>query len=100
MNWEEARQKSIEAWASVQETIGTADITELLARINAMNEMCDKAEEASGGHDRCRYCVAYNQAGGCQEITARLSHYAAEKNWPMTRKLAEEFMERLKKLEI
>jgi hypothetical protein len=100
VNWEEARKRSIEAWSRVQDSIGTADVTQLLTSINEMSELCDKAVEASQGEHRCKYCVAYQQLGGCQDLTALLSHYVAEKNWPMTRKLAAEFMDRLKKLDL
>jgi hypothetical protein len=100
MKWSEAKTRALEEWQAIQDSIGTAPVDELLREINAMNELCDKAEEDSTGGARCAYCAAYQQFGDCSEITAKMSHYVAEKDWEKVRELAATFMERLRSIEV
>lgn len=100
MKWSEAKTRALEEWQAIQDSIGTAPVDQLLREINAMNELCDKAEEESGSGGRCAYCAAYRQFGDCSEITAKMSHYISEKDWEKVRELAATFMERLRSIEV
>ncbi len=100
MNWSEARLRTIKEWERIRDHLDDIEPVELLTEINAMNSLCDKAEEDAHGHGRCGYCIGFHQFGGCESITAELSLAVADKDWPEVRKLVREYMERLEKLQV
>ena len=100
MNWSEARDKTLAEWARIRDHLEEIEPLELLTEINAMNTLCDKAEEQAHGRGRCDYCVGYHQFGGCGDITAEMNRSLLDKDWPALRRQVQLFMERLEKLEI
>jgi hypothetical protein len=99
MKWSEAKNQALDTWESVRSSIGTVPVNKLLEDLNAMSELCDKAAEESHGKSRCEYCLAFQQSGGCSELTARMSHHADNKEWEKVRDLAGTFMERIKAID-
>lgn len=78
MTWNEAKQGTIRQWESIRDAIGKADTVELLTEINAVCDLCGKADQEAGTpFARCDYCLFYQQFGGCREVSARLSELVA-----------------------
>jgi hypothetical protein len=101
MNWETARQSTIELWKEIRRSVGSADSVELLREINAVSDLCVKArEEAADQMARCRFCIAYQQFGGCEGATMRMSECAVDRDWEGLRTLIDDFVEQLEALEI
>ena len=66
-----------------------------MTETNAVCDFCEKAHgescaETGAPFDRCQYCKAFQQFGGCQEISARMSEAVVEKDWPRLRGLVAE----------
>lgn len=100
MDWNQALRSTIKQWEAIRDSIGTAHEIELLTEINAVCDLCEKAREESCAetgffYDRCRYCIAFQQFGGCQEISARMSQAVVEKDWPRLRNLVDETLHAL-----
>jgi hypothetical protein len=101
MDWNQALRSTIRQWEAIRDSIGSASDVELLTEINAVSDLCEKAREESiaetgAPFDRCQYCIAFQQFGGCQEISARMSEAVVEKNWPRLRQLVDETLRALK----
>jgi hypothetical protein len=102
MNWEEAKHSTIDLWRSIHASVGTADSLSLLTEINAVTDLCALAkEEASAKNDtaKCSYCPAYEQFGGCREVSAALSELVARREWGELRGRIESFIDRLEHME-
>jgi hypothetical protein len=102
MNWEEAKQNTLRMWRSIHDAVGVADPVTLLTEINAIGDLCTLAkEEAAPAHDlaSCHYCPAYQQFGGCREVSALLSELVAERDWPELRRRIEGFIQQLERME-
>lgn len=100
MDWNQALRSTIRQWEAIRSCIGNAHEIELLTEINAVCDLCEKAEEESCAHtgffyDRCRYCIAFQAFGGCQEISARMSEAVVQKDWPRLRHLVDETLHAL-----
>lgn len=97
MNWEEARQGSIEKWLEIEEMVqgmidaGRRDPTELLIQIAEACTFCQMAMEHKEhgdppmaglkGVNKCHYCEAYASYGGCQEPIHHLNQAIADEDW-------------------
>jgi len=95
MDWNQALRTTIRQWQVIRDSIGSAHEIELLTEINAVCDLCEKARDESCAEtgapfDRCQYCRAFQQFGGCQEISARMSEAVVEKDWPRLRSLVDE----------
>jgi hypothetical protein len=102
MNWEEAKRNTLRLWQSIYDSVGKADTVTLLTDINAINDLCVVAkEEADAKHDldKCHYCPAYEQFGGCRPASALLSELVARQDWPELRRRIELFMRQLEETE-
>lgn len=101
MTWNEAIEGTLRQWTAIRDSIGTADEIELLTEINAVCDLCEKAEkEAGGGIGRCRQCLFYQQFGGCQDVSARMSEAVVEKDWDRLRHLLDETIRGMQSLEV
>ena len=103
MNWQEAKERTLESWLGIRAALGEAHPIDLLPEINLVCALCDQAEadRRSAGHpdvDVCAFCIAYQQAGGCKEVCAELSDKVAERDWEAARGIADDFIETLKSL--
>jgi len=101
MTWEEARKNMIATWLGIREDLTAEDLEplDLLSRINALNDFCQKAKEASGqswGH--CPNCMAYQQFGGCKEVSAEMSDRVAARDWEGLKTLVDGFIHNLETL--
>jgi hypothetical protein len=102
MNWEAAKQSTLDMWRSIHASVGTADPLTLLTEINAVTDLCGLAkEEATAKSDpvKCHYCPAYEQFGGCREVSAALSELVARREWIELRERIESFIDRLERME-
>lgn len=100
-DWKQARQQALGTWRDIRGSIGEADTLGLLTDINAVFALCDKAKEEAGGDaDRCRYCLFYDQFGGCREVSGDMSEKVVEKDWEGLRELIDEFIAHLEELEV
>jgi hypothetical protein len=101
MEWQEAKDQTIELWTSIREAIGEdADPVRLVADINAVCGLCTKAGEASSGGDRCLYCPFYQQFGGCQEVNFKMSEHAVSREWSRLEVLVDDFLAHLEVLRV
>ncbi|MEE8368441.1 MAG: hypothetical protein V3S30_08985 [Thermoanaerobaculia bacterium] len=100
-SWENARQKTIDHWLRLRESIGSADSVKLLQEINLTNELCEQAKRVAAGRwGRCDYCLASQQFGGCAGISLRMSECVVEYRWNELSRLVDEFITNLENLEI
>ena len=102
MNWQEAKQSTLSLWRRIQDSVGKADPVTLLTEINAISDLCALAkEEAEATHDvvKCHYCPAYQQFGGCREVSAELSELVAQRDWAELRLRIEGFIHQLEQME-
>jgi hypothetical protein len=101
MSWNEARESTLRQWSTIRGLVGTADTVTLLTEINAVCDLCEKSDQVAGtGIGRCDYCLFYQQFGGCQEISARMSEAVVEKDWDKVRSLIDEMIGKMKTLEL
>lgn len=101
MDWNEAKENTVKMWRGIRDAVGKAEPLDLLVEINAITDLCEMARaEARGEWGRCRFCPAYQQFGGCQEVSARLSELVVDENWDELRRLTEQFIEQLKAVEL
>jgi hypothetical protein len=101
MSWNEARESTLRQWSTIRGLVGTADTVTLLTEINAVCDLCEKSDQVAGtGIGRCDYCLFYQQFGGCQEISGRMSEAVAEKDWDKVRSLIDEMIAKMKTLEL
>ena len=100
MTWKEAINGTVRQWTTIRDAIGVAEPVDLLAEINAVCDLCEKSEaEAGSAIERCRYCLFYQQFGGCQEMSGRMSEAVIEKDWDRLRLLVDQMIEGLGTLE-
>jgi hypothetical protein len=101
MSWNEAREGTLRQWMAIRDLVGTADVVELLTEVNAVCDLCEKSDAVAGtGIGRCDYCLFYQQFGGCQDVSARLSEAAVEKDWDTMLALIDDMMAKLRKMEV
>lgn len=102
MNWEEAKRSTLELWRGIHASVGVADPVALLTEINAVSDLCALAKEeaqSASGLVKCQYCPAYEQFGGCREVSAELSELVARRAWPELEAQIAGFIERLERME-
>ena len=101
MDWQEARDNTIRYWKGVRGSIDTLDEVELLSEINAINDLCKKAnEEAHGEMGRCDFCLAYQQFGGCLAISLEMSECVVENRRSDLKVLVARFIDQLESVRI
>jgi hypothetical protein len=101
MNWNEAREGTLRQWNGIRDMVGNADPVALLTEINAVCDLCEKADQVAGtGIGRCQYCYFYQQFGGCLDVSARLSEAVVEKEWETVRALVDDMIVKMRKLEL
>jgi hypothetical protein len=97
MNWQEAKVGTIEQWLGIRESINSEDEVRILTEINAVCDLCDIARaEAPGPEERCDHCHFYQQFGGCQEVSWKMTERVTEHDWDGLRGLVDEFIARLR----
>ena len=101
MDWQEARDGTLEVWRRIHDAIGTAEELDLLTEINAVCDLCEVAtSEAAGRPDRCGYCLAFQQAGGCRSASLAMSEMVVDKDWDGLRGLVAEFISTLEAVDL
>ena len=96
MDWREAKDSTIGDWKRIRDAIGTAEELELLTDINAVCDLCVVAKaEAAGEPDRCGYCLAFQQFGGCQAANLAMTEMVMDKNWEKLGALVDGFISAL-----
>lgn len=104
-NWAESRAETVRQWRGIRDALGEAHPTDLLSEINLICSLCTSAiERRDAGEapdsDKCAYCIAYHQMGGCRQVCAEISTRIAERDWEAARNIAEDFIGKLESLEI
>ena len=102
MNWEEAKQNTLNLWRSIYDSVGEADPVSLLTEINVISDLCALAkEESNAAHDlvKCHYCPAYQQFGGCSQVSGLLSELVARRDWAELRVQIAAFIQQLERME-
>lgn len=101
MDWSEARQSTVDLWKGIRDAIGSAEELELLTEINAVCGLCEKARESTEhGEGPCRYCLAYQQFGGCQAASLEMSDLVVQGRWDELKELSDRFISQLETMEI
>ena len=101
MNWREARDGTLRQWTAIRDALEQADPVYLLTEINAVCGLCEKSDQEAGNpFERCRYCLFYQQFGGCQEFSGDLSERVADKDWEGARWMIDDMIEKLSRLEL
>ncbi len=104
MNWSEARDRSLEQWQTILDSIGRLDPGELIAWAHAAYGLCEKAEEIAESQGEtgsiCRLCIAYQLQGGCLETRERLTEALMAGDWDQARAFVESLILNLQDLEI
>lgn len=101
MDWKEARDSTLVYWKELRDVLHEKDETELLTDINAVNDLCQKARnEADGAWGRCRFCIAYQQFGGCTGVSLRMSECVVDRDLAALRELVDWFIEQLESLSV
>ncbi len=101
MDWRAARERTVRYWREVRDAIRSTEEVELLRQINAVNELCEKAkEESDGGRDRCNFCLAYQQFGGCYGISLQMTECVVDKRFDELEELVDRFIFQLEAIEL
>lgn len=101
MEWQEAKESTIRFWKGLRDSMDSLGEVDLLREINAVNELCDKAQEAAeGAWGRCGYCIAYEQFGGCTGISLQMSECVVDGDREQLRRLMDQFIGQLEALEV
>jgi len=96
MTWNEAREGTIRQWQAIRALVDSADTVELLTEVNAVCDLCEKSDAVGDtGIGRCERCLFYQQFGGCQEVSARMSLGIVEKDWQRVRALIDDMIAKL-----
>ena len=106
MDWQHAKDQTIQLWLQVRRSIGRAHQVDLLTDINLICPLCEQAmvdrseAGASPSTSKCEYCPGYKQFGGCKEVCAEISTKIAERDWKSACEIADEFIDRLRRLRL
>jgi hypothetical protein len=96
MDWQEAKQNTLQVWSAILASLGRQDEVGLLTEINAITDLCEMAKEvAHGDLKTCLYCPAYQQFGGCREVSAKLSELVVDKDWAELRRMVQQVIGQL-----
>lgn len=100
MDWLEAKEATLHQWRQLRSSVGTMNEVDLLKEINAVNDLCEKAkQQAHGEMNRCNYCIAFHQFGGCMGVSLQMSECAVDGDKEKLRKLMDGFISQLEDLE-
>jgi len=100
MDWQEAKVATLRQWRDLRSSVDRMDAVHLLKEINAVNELCEKARrQAEGEMNRCDYCIAFHQFGGCMGVSLQMSECAVEGDKERLKELMDQFIVLLGRLE-
>ena len=101
MDWQVAKENTLQYWLKVRASLDTLDEVELLREINAVNDLCEKAKDESHGEmGRCNFCIAHQQFGGCMGISLQMSVCVVDGKMDELHDLVDEFITNLEGLEV
>jgi hypothetical protein len=109
-DWDEARQNTVDLWLEVKRSLAEPDELRLLTDINAVCGLCQRAKvdleqaatagRAAAGETKCDYCPFFDQFGGCRAVNRRMTDCVLDKDWDLMGRLVDEFVDRVKALEV
>ena len=100
MDWSEAKEATLLQWRDLRSSVDRLDEVRLLKQINAVNELCEKAkQQAHGEMNRCNYCIAFHQFGGCMGVSLQMSECAVDGDKERLKELMDGFILQLEGLE-
>ena len=103
MDWEQARARSVAHWRRIQDAIGAAEPFALMQEVNAVIALCEMARRDARTHGdwrTCRYCLAFQQIGGCSELQREMMGALIARNWDHARQYAAHAIALLEGLEV
>jgi hypothetical protein len=101
MDWQQAKDGTLRQWRDLRGAVDSMDEVHLLKGINAVNDLCEKAKrEAHGEMNRCNYCIAFHQFGGCMGVSLRMSECAVDGDKERLKELMDGFIAQLEGLEV
>jgi len=103
MDWEQARARSVAHWQRILGAIGTGEPFELMQEVNAVIALCEMARREARAHGdwrTCRYCLAFQQIGGCSELQREMMGALIARNWDRARQHAAHAIALLEALEV
>jgi len=100
MDWQEAKEATLHQWRGLRSSVDRLDAVQLLKQINGVNDLCEKAkEQANGEMNRCSYCIAFHQFGGCMGVSLQMSECAVDGDKERLKELMDGFILQLEGLE-
>ena len=101
MDWSDAKEATLLQWRQLRSSVDRLDEVRLLKGINAVNELCEKAkQQAHGEMNRCNYCIAFHQFGGCMGVSLQMSECAVDGDKERLKALMDGFILQLEGLEV
>ncbi len=101
MDWQQARERTFEKWRRIRDGIGTGDPVELLAELNAVCDLCEKAREVAGRDgERCAHCVVFGTPESCKDARFEVGEALLDCDLEQARSLVEEVIERVRSAEL
>jgi len=108
--WQEARERTIEAWEELRDSIAEPDEVALLTGIHAACGLCQlSSEEKTAAVDagqveegaiKCDFCPFYDQFGGCRGLNQEMTDCVLEKDWRQLERLVDRFLDLTRRLEM
>jgi len=100
MDWQEAKRGTIKHWLEIRDSIESEDEVQLLTDINMVSGLCEAARaEAAVPEERCEHCHFYQQFGGCQEVSWKMTKSVTEGDWDGLRALVDQFFAQLEEMD-
>jgi hypothetical protein len=101
--WTEAKTATLAKWRDIRRSLAEPDPLALITEINAVCSLCETAKERARSHGTwltCRYCLAFQQFGGCSDLRCHLSEAIARKDWAQAGALVAQAIADLEALEL
>lgn len=100
MDWQQAKDRTLRQWRDLRGAVDSMDTVHLLKEINAVNELCKRAKrQAHGEMNRCDYCIAFHQFGGCMGVSLQMSECAVDGDKMRLKELMDGFIAQLESLD-
>jgi hypothetical protein len=100
MHWDQARSRTIQEWKRIRSAIGSDEELAILTDINAECDLCRTARDAAqDSAHRCEACLGFQQFGGCYSANLAMSELVMDKDWDGLRKLVDDFIVALERLD-
>lgn len=103
ITWTDAKALTLAKWRDIQTALAQPDSLELITEINTVCSLCERAKEHARSHGTrltCRYCLAFQQFGGCSDLRGHLSEAISRNDWEKAGELVAKAIADLEALEL